>query len=130
MALDTALELFNPHPAGISDVRLIETKLLLRILVGIIDLIILLISLSLAKLFVIPEKPGSNVIFAFTFREIPRVEPFPVAIALMMEMAPKTVEVQLSFFNYFGSPKIPNSAFFIALIGASILVHISNDLAA
>ena len=77
------------------------TKLLFSTLLGMIDFIILLISLSFAKFFEIPEKPGSNVIFAFTFRDIPNVDPLPVAMALIIEIAPNTVEVDVSFFNLF-----------------------------
>ena len=76
-----------------------EIKLLLITLLGIIDLIILLTSLSLAKFFEIPVKPGSNVILALTLRDIPKVEPFPVAMALITDTAPNTVEVVVGFFN-------------------------------
>ena len=62
---------------------------------------ILLISLSLAKFFEIPENPGSNVILALTFKDIPKVDPFPVAMALIIEIAPNTVEVDVGFFNLF-----------------------------
>ena len=78
-----------------------ETKLLLSILPGMIVLTILLTSLSLAKFFETPENPGSNVILAVTFKDIPKVDPFPVAIALIIEMAPNTVDVDDSFFNLF-----------------------------
>ena len=76
-----------------------ETKLLLSILPGMIVLTILLTSLSLAKFFETPENPGSNVILAVTFKDIPKVDPFPVAIALIIETAPNTVDVDDSFFN-------------------------------
>ena len=62
---------------------------------------ILLTNLSLAKFFDTPEYPGSNVILAVTFKDIPKVDPFPVAIALIIEMAPNTVDVDDSFFNLF-----------------------------
>ena len=62
---------------------------------------ILLTNLSLAKFLEIPEYPGSNVMLAVTFNDMPKVDPFPVAIALIIEIAPNTVEVDDSFFNLF-----------------------------
>ena len=76
-----------------------ETKLLFSILPGMIVFTILLTNLSLAKFFETPENPGSNVTLAVTFKDIPKVDPFPVAIALIIEIAPNTVDVDDSFFN-------------------------------
>ncbi len=65
-----------------------------------------------AKLFEIPENPGSRVIFAVTLKEIPKVDPFPVAIALIMDIAPNTVAVLVSFFNLFWFTKNSKQSFF------------------
>ena len=88
---DIALELFNPYPVGISDFNEILIFVLSRSFFGTIFSTTLFINREL-RFFVsdsimIPF-PCNVSTSVSTLGDMPSVAPFPVAIALTMEIAP------------------------------------------
>ncbi len=86
-----ALELFRPYPVGISDLRMISILFFSRSFFGTDSSTTRLISLELMFWLSTSMRtplPSDVLTSASTLDEIPSVAPFPVAIALTIDIAP------------------------------------------
>jgi hypothetical protein len=87
-AFDTALELFSPIPTGICESTVTTTKLFFVISFGRLLSIIFLSTTDPASDRNSIPLPFCNSTSTLVFKDVPKADPYPVATALTIEIAP------------------------------------------